>query len=101
MNLAVIEKMIRDVDLSRDAFNYLLACKGECEWLDFKERLQLESDAELCHFARDIVAMKNVGGGYLFVGVRDKTWEPIGLANRLPYDSKLLRDKIIKATGLT
>jgi predicted HTH transcriptional regulator len=44
--------------------------------------------------------MKNMGGGYLVIGVRDKAWEYIGLKSRLPYDSKALRDKVRKCTGL-
>jgi hypothetical protein len=44
--------------------------------------------------------MKNMGGGYLVIGVRDKAWEYIGLKSRLPYDTKALRDKVRKCTGL-
>jgi hypothetical protein len=73
MNFATPEKMISEGDLSRQAFRYLLECRGECEWLDYKETLRLEHGAELSAFARDILAFKNVGGGYIAVGVRDKT----------------------------
>jgi hypothetical protein len=64
MNFATPEKMISEGDLRCQAFRYLLECRGECEWLDY---------AELCAFARNILAFKNVGGGYIAVGVRDKT----------------------------
>jgi hypothetical protein len=74
MNFATLEKMISEGDLSREAFRYLLECRGECEWLDYKETLSLEHEAELCAFARDALAFKNVGGGYIVAGVRDKTW---------------------------
>jgi tetratricopeptide (TPR) repeat protein len=100
MNLSVIERMIRDGDMSTDAMRYLLSCHCECEWLDYKEIIHLELDAELCDFARDVLALKNVGGGYIVIGVKDKTWEPIGLSGKLQYDSKLIRDKIRRATGL-
>ena len=78
---------------------YLLDCKGECEWLDFKQELHLESDEQLCGFARDVLAIKNMGGGYVVVGVQDKVWIPRGITDELPYDGKLLRDKVRKATG--
>lgn len=86
--------------MSADALRYLLGCKGECEWLDFKENLRIDDEEELCDFARDALAMKNVGGGYIVVGVKDKTWNPVGLKEPLAYDSKMLRDKIRKATAI-
>jgi predicted HTH transcriptional regulator len=87
-------------DMSRNALDYLLSCRGECEWLDYKEDLHLENEKALCDFVRDVLAIKNVGGGYIVVGVRDKTWERIGLDRRLPYDTKQLRDKVRKGSGL-
>lgn len=101
MNLAVLERMAGQGDLSRNAFRYLLDCRSECEWLDYKESLKLDNDSDLCAFAKDVLAFKNVGGGYLLVGIKDKSWEQIGLSNPFPYDSKQLRDKILRATGLT
>ena len=101
MNFATLEKMISEGDLSREAFRYLLECRGECEWLDYKETLSLEHEAELCAFARDALAFKNVGGGYIVAGVRDKTWEQVGLSQPMPYDSKLLREQMIRATGVS
>ncbi|MFI5386448.1 MAG: NB-ARC domain-containing protein [Fimbriimonadales bacterium] len=100
MNLSALEKMVRDGDLSADSLRYLLDCKGECEWLDYKETLGLENDKALCDFGKDALAFKNVGGGFIVVGVKDKSWEAIGLPQRLPYDTKLLRDKVRRATGL-
>ena len=100
MNLATIERMLAEGDLSLDALRYLVECHGECEWLDYKEHLSLEDEKGLCDFTKDVLAMKNVGGGYIVVGVRDKTWEPVGLADELPYDSKLLADKVHKCCGI-
>ena len=39
MNLSVLERMARDGDMSSDVVRYLLDCRGECEWLDYKLRL--------------------------------------------------------------
>jgi tetratricopeptide (TPR) repeat protein len=87
-------------DMSRNSLEYLLGCGGECERLDYKEDLSLGHSKSLCDFVRDVLALKNVGGGFIVVGVRDKTWEPVGLDCRLPYDTKQLRDKVRKGSGL-
>ena len=63
MNLAVLERMVREGDLSRDGLRYLIECRAECEWFDYKEHLNLEYDKSLCDFGRDVIALKNVGGG--------------------------------------
>jgi tetratricopeptide (TPR) repeat protein len=101
MNLARLERMVAEGDLSRDALRYLLDCRGECEWLDYKEVLPLATDEQVCSFAKDALAMKNVGGGYLLVGVLDKSWQQIGLEAPFPLDTKQLRDKVFRATGAT
>ena len=87
-------------DMSVDALRYLLDCHGECEHLDFKEHFDLDNDYGCSSFAKDVLGMKNMGGGYLVIGVRDKAWEYFGLKSRLPYDTKALRDKVRKCTGL-
>ena len=79
MNLSVVERMARTGDISADAAQYLVRCKGECEWLDYKLFLHLGNDAQLCDFTRDVIAIKNTGGGYIMVGVEDKTWDLRGL----------------------
>ena len=100
MNLAIIERMVRQGDMSREALRYLIEARGECEWLDYKENLEVSHDAQVCELGRDALAMKNVGGGYLVIGVKDKACAPIGLQRPLPLDTKLLRDQIRRATGL-
>ncbi|MFI2286442.1 NB-ARC domain-containing protein [Streptomyces niveus] len=100
MNLSKIERMVREGDLSLDALKYLIDCRGECEWLDFKQALHLDNDYGVATFTRDALAMKNTGGGYLVIGVQDKTWVPVGLTEELPYDGKLVRDKIRRGSGL-
>lgn len=74
MNRAAVEKMLNDQDMSRQTFDFLLGCRCEFEWLDYKEDLRLEDDRDLAKFSKDVLGMKNVGGGYVVVGVRDRTW---------------------------
>lgn len=92
--------MTIDGDLSVQALRYLLECRGECEYLDYKEELNLNSDYNKSCFARDVLAMKNVGGGYIVLGVKDQTWEPIGINQSINVDTKLFRDLLRKVTGL-
>lgn len=35
------------------------------------------------------------------IGVKDKVWTPVGIPKRLNYDTKLLREVVIKCTGLS
>lgn len=100
MNISRIQQMASQGDMSINALRYLLDCHGECEHLDFKVDFELESDYGCASFAKDAVGMKNVGGGYIIVGVEDKTWKKLGLTKRLIYDTKIIRDKIQKASGL-
>src|SRR5579862_2366512 len=100
MNLLRIRQMAIAGDMSVSALRYLLECRGECEHLDYKEEIHLDNDFGLAGFARDVVGMKNAGGGYIIVGVRNKTWEPIGNNQTVAGDTKELRDAVRKATGL-
>ena len=100
MNLSIIERLISEGDMSTNALKYLLSCRSECEWLDYKEQLNLDENKELCNFAKDVLGIKNVGGGYIIVGVKDKTWDANGINSALPYDTKQLRDKIRRSTNI-
>ena len=92
--------MVAQGDLSLDALRYLISCRSECEWLDYKRELHLTPDASAAAFTKDVIGMKNVGGGYLVIGVQDKTWIPVGIDSQIPYDGKSLRDVVRKCSGL-
>jgi len=100
MNISRIRQMTIQGDVSKDALRYLLDCHGECEHLDFKSDIDLENDYGCAGFSKDVVAMKNVGGGYIILGVVDKSWKPMGLKKRITYDTKMLREKVKKSIGL-
>lgn len=100
MNISRIQKMVVKGDCSIEAIRYLLNCHAECEHLDFKSELDLTIDYKAVEISKDIVGMKNIGGGYLVFGVKDKTWTPIGLSKHTGYDTKLIRDSVRKCTGL-
>jgi len=100
MNVLRIRSLASDGNLSKEAVRYLINCRGECEHLDYKCTLDLNDTRVLGKLCKDILAMKNVGGGFLVIGVRDKTWEPVGLKSRIEVDSKMLRDMVNKITGV-
>ena len=100
MNLSKLRQMSVAGDMSVQALQYLLNCRGECEHLDYKEALNLKIDHVCAGFGRDVVAMRNVGGGYIVVGVKDKSWTCVGLDQHFEQDTKQLRDLVRKATGL-
>ena len=100
MNISKIRYYAHEGNISKETLRYLINCRSECEHLDFKENLELKQDYGCTSFGKDVVAMKNVGGGFIVVGVQDKTWNPIGITKPIPYDSKKLIDKVRKSTGL-
>ena len=60
--------MAQESDLSLDAARYLIECRAECEYLDYKRELYLDNDYQIASFTKDVLAMKNIGGGYLVIG---------------------------------
>lgn len=100
MNISRIHKMAVEGDLSIGGLRYLLSCRTEFEHLDFKLEIDVTNDQLAVEIAKDIIGMKNTGGGYLIIGVEDKTWYPNGLKKSTGLDSKLLRDKVRKYTGV-
>ncbi|MGW9127755.1 RNA-binding domain-containing protein [Paenibacillus chitinolyticus] len=76
--MELISQAIRSGRLD-DALAETLSTKGfESNLWDFKEILQLDAvgNAEL---ARDCAAFHNTEGGYILIGVKDKTWEVLGV----------------------
>src|SRR4051812_22622340 len=100
MNLSRLRRMINDGDMSKSALHYLLQCGSECEYLDFKEQVHLDNEHNQVSLSKDIVGMRNIGGGYIVVGVQDKTWKARGLASMLQIETKLLRDMVQKCFGV-
>jgi predicted HTH transcriptional regulator len=92
--------MINSGDASKKTLRDLLHSGGENEHIDFKEKFDITTDHQATDFSKDAVAMKNVGGGYIVLGVKDKTWQPVGFTAPLLIDTKMLRDAIQKTLGV-
>lgn len=100
MRYSELRKRAADCDLNRPWCLQLLESPCECEWVDYKESLLLDSRKGQASFAKDSLAIRNSGGGYIVLGVKDKTWECIGLESPYPHDAKELIDKVRKVTGI-
>jgi len=64
--------------LCEDAFNYLLSYQEEDYLIDYKEIVN-NNEEDWLKLTKDIVSFANMEGGYLLFGVRDKTFEPVGV----------------------
>ena len=60
-----------------------LRTKKETRELDYKETLDVRSKEHQAGLAKDVAAMANTVGGVIIVGVRDKTWEPLGVSSQI------------------
>ena len=100
MNLAVIERMPRTGDMSFDAAQYLVRCRAECECSLTKVILHLENDKQSLRFYarrdRDKKYRWRIHNGRC----RRQTWELVRSSRQRLYDTKQLRDKIRKCSGL-
>jgi hypothetical protein len=66
--------------IARDELVKQIGVKGEGRALDYKEDLNLETNKDKAEFIKDILALANSGyPSYIVTGVKDKTWEPIGI----------------------
>ena len=101
MNFANLQKMISEGDLSRDAFRYLLECRGECEWLDYKESLSLEHERSCVHSHMISWLSRIWAVTTSWPACGTIIWEQVGLSQPMPYGSKFLREQMIRATGVS
>lgn len=100
MRFSELRKRAVDDDMSRSWCLELLESPFECEWVDFKEDLPLDTHKGKASLAKDALAIHNSGGGYIVLGVRDKTWEQVGFEVPYPHDAKELIDQVQKVAGV-
>jgi len=55
MNIFRIRQLATLGDMSTNTLRYLLDCHGECEHLDFKRKIEIESDYGCACFSKDVV----------------------------------------------
>ena len=59
--------------------------------VDFKEKQSLDKKSERKELAKDIACFANAEGGYIVVGVVNKTWEQVGIDHD-SFDVKAIQD---------
>lgn len=83
--------------LSDKAIQYLIEHKEEDKLVDYKEAFDLDLDKAWLDLNIDVVAFANTYGGFLVLGVKDKTYEIVGLSEKAFLklaDIKLLLEKL-------
>ena len=67
--------------ITQDEVKKLIELKREGPTLDYKQDLVIEKDKDKAEFIKDVLALANSGyPSYIVTGVKDKTWEPIGIS---------------------
>ena len=97
LNKNICSYLGSDDPLSENAFDYLLSYREEDSLIDYKETLT-NTEEDWLKITKDIVSFANMEGGYLLFGVRDRTFEQIGVSQAtmsLLNDS----DKILQKTN--
>lgn len=75
--------------LSNGKTDFILNYKGETFYIDFKVSFNTNEQREWLKIAKDIYAFANTYGGYIVFGIRDKTFEKIGIEDK---DWKIIID---------
>ncbi|MEC0125370.1 ATP-binding protein [Paenibacillus pabuli] len=78
--------------INKDKFYEILATGREDDKWDFKENLSIDNKQKFYNVLKDMLAFANSDGGYLVLGVKDKTHELVGVENEI--DEAELSQKI-------
>ena len=98
MTTSPIKAFLNSEDpLSDDCFHTLLVKNEENEFVDYKETFSHEKDKSWLELTKDVSAFANTQGGYLVFGIRDGTFEHIGIEPAVAsalFDASSLMQKI-------
>lgn len=76
---ALIDFLISKEPLSDDKCYFIVGYRCETAYVDFKESFNTYEQREWLNIIRDIVAFANTCGGYIVFGIKDKTFELVGI----------------------
>ncbi|MED2706602.1 helix-turn-helix domain-containing protein [Bacillus toyonensis] len=85
------------MSVSKQQFFELYRTGREDDQCDFKEELHLKSKEHFYAFLKDLLAFSNSDGGYLLLGVEDKTLKLVGVKEKI--DESNLGEKIEATLG--
>lgn len=83
--------------LSDRAIQYLIEHREEDRLIDYKEEFDFKSEKAWLSLNIDVVAFANTYGGFLVLGVKDKTYEIVGLPEEVSHklaDIKTFLEKL-------
>ncbi|EEM99104.1 hypothetical protein bthur0014_62790 [Bacillus thuringiensis IBL 4222] len=83
--------------MSKHQFFEMYGTGREDDRWDFKEDLHVKSKENFYSFVKDVLAFSNSGGGYLLLGVKDRTLELVGIEEEI--DEANLGEKIESTLG--
>jgi len=72
-----------DDPLSDDAIIALINHKEEDNYVDYKESFDYKSEKEWLEITKDMIAFSNSNGGYIIFGVRDNSFDIVGLPEEI------------------
>ncbi|WP_144561534.1 AlbA family DNA-binding domain-containing protein [Bacillus mycoides] len=85
------------MSVSKHQFFEMYGRGREDDRWDFKEDLHVKSKENFYSFVKDILAFSNSGGGYLLLGVKDRSLELVGVKEEI--DEANLGEKIESTLG--
>jgi hypothetical protein len=79
-----VEELLKSQDpLSEEAMRAVLRAREENGFVDFKLDFDPVGDREWLEITKDVMAFANTAGGYLVFGVRNATYEIVGLKDEI------------------
>ena len=79
MAKSIKELLASDDPLSAEALDLLLHFREEDGYVDYKEDFHRDEEREWLEITKDVIAFANTNGGYLIFGVRNGTYELVGV----------------------
>jgi Putative DNA-binding domain len=76
---SIVQLLKSDDPLSPDALSFLVTYREEDSLIDYKETFHPDQEKDWLEITKDIIAFANTQGGYLVFGVRDGSFEVVGL----------------------
>lgn len=92
-----------DDPLSAECCDFLVSYREETDLVDFKLEFDPSSNSkDWLELAKDCAAFANTGGGYLVYGIKNATWDAVGLSQTIAdalADTKQLVEKISRGVA--
>ncbi len=78
----IIDCLCSKEPLSDENCDYIIKYRGETVHIDYKESFNTDEQREWLNIIRDVLAFANTHGGYIVFGIKDKTFEEVGITEK-------------------